>query len=406
MVRTVLSQGITADTDNSVGTALIKLLSSKQYHTFTAVSAFASEAGINGLSQYIEAAKSAYKALNLIVGVDQKGTSKEALEAILGLGINSRVFYQTGFSIFHPKIYLFEGDTTSQLIMGSSNLTAQGLFVNVEASVNMALDHNNPDDVKFIEDLKARFGSLFDFSDPNLQSITQELIEQLVAEKIVPTEDERKAAYEKVKELEGPPSEPVERVIRTIFPKRSLPSIPAEFRSKRAPKTLPPADESGDVTPEAAPDTAVEPANDAQYTLAWVMHNIPGSSVQITRSVTTNPTGMIRLVQADYYSDGQLIDQTTYFRRKVFNGLSWVPETTDTDIAIGKFKVSILGQEIGEHPLRIRHKPSGEAGQGNYTTGISWGSLGRTIRDAGLTGRTVKLYRLSGSDDTFRLEFI
>lgn len=32
------------------------------------------------------------------------------------------MFSQTGFSIFHPKIYVFEGEHCSQLIIGSSNL--------------------------------------------------------------------------------------------------------------------------------------------------------------------------------------------------------------------------------------------------------------------------------------------
>ena len=403
-----LSQGITQETANSVGVALLKFLSSKDYHTFTAISAFASEAGINGLSHYIEQAKQIGQAVRIIVGVDQKGTSKEALEAILALslGDSARIFYQTGFSIFHPKIYLFEGDATSQLIIGSSNLTAQGLFVNVEASIHLELSQDNPDDVQVLTDVKARFGGLFNFSDPNLQPITQKLIEQLVTEKVVPTEEERKAAYEKSKDLDGPPSEPVERVIRTIFPKRSLPSVPVGFRSKKSSKAIVEADETDRVIPEVTTDTVVETGENEQYTLVWERYNTPGASVQIPTSATSKATGMLRLVQAGYMVDGMLIKQGSYFRFDVFNNLLWVPDTADTEIAIAKFKVSILGQEVGEHALRIRYKPSGEAGQGNYTTGISWGDLGRTIKEANLAGRTVRLYSLTGTNDTFRLEFI
>lgn len=164
----IISQGITTDTENSVGTTLIKYLNSSDYQCFTFISAFASEAGIYGLSEYIEKAKATYNGLNIIVGVDQKGTSKEALEALVALNINVLIFYQSGFSIFHPKIYLFEGQRYSQLIIGSSNLTSQGLFVNVEASIHLEIDHQVIEDQQVIIELKASFPGLFDFMDPNL----------------------------------------------------------------------------------------------------------------------------------------------------------------------------------------------------------------------------------------------
>jgi hypothetical protein len=92
-----------------VGNYLISLLSKTNFHTFTGISAFASEAGILGLSEHIENAKKNFKTINLIVGIDEEGTSKEALFEINNLKINSFIFYQDESPIFHPKIYLFEG---------------------------------------------------------------------------------------------------------------------------------------------------------------------------------------------------------------------------------------------------------------------------------------------------------
>jgi len=85
----------------------LKFLSQKVFHTFNGVSAFVSEAGIVGLSDHITYAKKNFKKLNLIVGIDQEGTSKEALLEINRLKINSYIFYQRELPIFHPKIYLF-----------------------------------------------------------------------------------------------------------------------------------------------------------------------------------------------------------------------------------------------------------------------------------------------------------
>ncbi len=135
MKVTVLGQGYDATSDISVGRLLLSSLSSDAFTEFTAISAFASEAGVLGLSEFIKPAKERFRSLNLIVGVDQHGTSKEALEEIHKLDINSYVFYQKENPIFHPKIYLFEGERECRLIVGSSNLTATGLFSNIESSM-------------------------------------------------------------------------------------------------------------------------------------------------------------------------------------------------------------------------------------------------------------------------------
>lgn len=405
MTINVLTQGLTTDIDRSVGVALIKFLDSTDYRSFTFISAFASESGINGLSGYIEKAKKNYESLNIIVGVDQKGTSREALEALLKLNINTLIFHQRAFSIFHPKIYLFEGERRSQLIVGSSNLTTQGLFVNVEASIHLELNHDIPAELQVIEDLKTRFAELFDFTDPNLQPITSELIEQFVAEKIIPTEAERREIREKINELEAQDGdgEPVELIIRRLFPKRELPTAPKEFRSKKASRLPLPAGKVGKISPEVA---VVELATQEEFTLVWRRRRLPASSVEIAGTENTNPTGGLRLVQDKFVVDGAIISQTTYFRSSVFGDLPWAIEKTVplVEKAIGKFYVSVLGEDLGMVPLEIRHKPSGEAGQHNYTTSISWGGLSKTIREKVLTGRALNLYRSEGANDTFKIE--
>ena len=89
MQITLLGQGYEATSTNSVGNQLIKFFSQKDFHTFTGISAFASQAGVNGLAKHIAAARKHLKIISIITGVDQKGTSKEALEALLNLKIYS-----------------------------------------------------------------------------------------------------------------------------------------------------------------------------------------------------------------------------------------------------------------------------------------------------------------------------
>jgi len=116
MKTTFLGQGFESSSVDAIGNHLVKYLNRQDFHSFTGISAFASEAGIFGLSGYIETAKQFYINLSLIVGIDQEGTSKEALEEILNLKINSYIFYQNEAPIFHPKIYLFEGDQEIKLV--------------------------------------------------------------------------------------------------------------------------------------------------------------------------------------------------------------------------------------------------------------------------------------------------
>lgn len=116
-----LGQGYEPESKNAVGNHLMALLTSKQFHTFTAISAFVSRAGLNGLSNFIEEAKPHLQKVTIITGVDQGGTAKEALEELLKMNVDAFVFYQPLKTIFHPKIYLFEGDEKSVLIVGSSN---------------------------------------------------------------------------------------------------------------------------------------------------------------------------------------------------------------------------------------------------------------------------------------------
>ena len=72
----ILNQGFNADNNNSVGVKLIEFLGQNDFHSFTGISAFASQNGVKRLRKYILAAKKNFKALNLIIGVDQKVTSK------------------------------------------------------------------------------------------------------------------------------------------------------------------------------------------------------------------------------------------------------------------------------------------------------------------------------------------
>lgn len=384
---TYLGQGFEATSQNSVGNKLIKFFVDKNFHTFTGISAFASQAGIRGLSKHIKTAKKHLNIIKIVTGVDQKGTSKEALEELLALNIDAYVFYQPSITIFHPKVYLFEGTDKSELIIGSSNLTSQGLFTNVEASLLVSIDNSVEADRKIVEQLKDYFKGIFDFTDPNLKKLNKKIIADLVKAKVVPTEAERKAAQDKAEKAER---KETENIISKIFPKRAIAKIPSEFRGTKKPTT------------KTATATAAGSAF-AKGKLVWTRKKLPSSSVQGGGS-GTNPTGGLRLVQDDFISGGSKIDQTSYFKN-LFSKYTWKQVRTTPYVEAAKvpFEVTIKGVFHGRFDLEVRHKPSGEAGQHNYTTSISWGAVGNIISKANLTGLRLDLYAPKGKGKPFQI---
>jgi len=197
MKVTFLGQGLESKSEDAIGYYLINYLSSNNFHSFTAISAFASKFAIEGLAKYIKLAKESFGKLTIIVGIDQEGTSKEALEEIRDLNIDSYIFYQSEAVIFHSKIYLFEGDNEVKLIIGSSNLTGTGLFRNVESSVLIEFAAIDKEGEKLLADLKNYYKTLLDFTDRNLFKITTDIIEKFSMIGILPKESIRREKYSK-----------------------------------------------------------------------------------------------------------------------------------------------------------------------------------------------------------------
>lgn len=79
--------------------------------------------------------------LTFVVGIDLQNTSIEGLRALLDLeahGVSETfVYHNEAGSVFHPKVYLFRNEEEARLIVGSNNMTASGLYSNVEAGLQL-----------------------------------------------------------------------------------------------------------------------------------------------------------------------------------------------------------------------------------------------------------------------------
>ncbi len=380
----LLGQGYEAKSENSVGYKLIKFFADKDFHTFTCTSAFASQAAIRGLSKHIKTAKENLNIITIVTGVDQKGTSKEALEELLALGVKAYVYYQPSITIFHPKMYLFEGNEKSELIVGSSNLTSQGLFTNVETSLHVSIDNKSETDRKLIEQLKEYFRGIFDFSDPNLKKLSKKLIKDLVKAKIVPTEEERRAIQDKTGSKE------TEKIISKIFPKRPIAKIPNEFRGERKLKTQ-----------KEKASTAALGKITGNGVLIWESGKLTERDLNIPKGSNTNPTGSMNFKKGKTKG----IDQRNYFRDNVFGSLKWTRDekskTSHLERAKAEFEIIIDGEKEGTFTLTVSHNTRTDTHtyeQNNSMTNISWGDAKRIIAKDNLIGKSASLFKTKKHD--------
>ena len=79
------------------------------------------------------------KTVEAVLGIDQRGTSMEALRLALDLFDRTYVTHQHAIT-FHPKLYLFTGPEHARAFVGSNNLTVGGTETNYEAAIARVTD--------------------------------------------------------------------------------------------------------------------------------------------------------------------------------------------------------------------------------------------------------------------------
>ena len=176
------------------------------------------------MTPYIETAKSEGVAIKVVLGVDQKGTSKEALEEVLSWDVDASIYHTKSINIFHPKIYLFENEDIFTMIVGSNNLTEMGLVKNVECSLLIKDIKSNPVHGEFYNYWK----NILDGKDINLYPITQDLIEKLYKDSVVTSESQRSKRYDNGEDEQGETKQK-----SVSFKKTEIQKNPEGFRPKR-----------------------------------------------------------------------------------------------------------------------------------------------------------------------------
>ena len=335
--------------------------------------------------------------LRLIVGIDLGGTSRDVLEELLRWNCEVFVFHNAiPRATFHPKIYLFEGAAETTLIVGSNNLTDGGFYTNYEAAVRH--DFKLPVDAKQYRQIADPLLTFIEPRGVTVQRLTAKLVNTLAARGELPTEAEAREYRREQLSRRRParvtlPANPFEAVNVTLPP--LLPQLvrAEERRAQQAARQV--------------PVVRRKPAGIQRGALVWRKELTRSEALQIDKA-RTNTVAEVRFSQADFENPpGELINQTTYFRN-LFRDFDW--ELTggrhaDQEYAFVPFRVLIRGRDLGVKNFKISHKPSGEAGQHNFTTSLKWGrDFTPTVRQENLAGMVFSLYEAPDTDAPFLIE--
>jgi hypothetical protein len=327
--------------------------------------------------------------LKFTVGIDLGGTSKEVLEELLRWNCEVYIYHNPiGRATFHPKIYLFQGESSATLFIGSNNLTDGGFYTNYEATTRY--DFNFPEDQEDFENIIEPIQAFLEPEGGTVQLLTDNLVEILTQRGELPTEQEARRRHQNTRTTRenAGPANPF-----TPEAPPTPPLLPHNIRVEEEPVGI-------RITPENTVGTEPqeietnENGEKPEGLLVW-RKVLPNSDALQVRD-GSNSVGGVRLTQARFEDTaGTRIDQTTYFRN-LFADYPWENEErghTDQEHTYIPMRIFIRDTDFGIHNFEISHKPTGEAGQANYTTILRWGrNFSPVIKDANLTGTTLSLY--------------
>jgi hypothetical protein len=114
-------------------------LQDKRFTSLYIIVAYAKSGPLLRLQSLIEAWCTAGNKIHAIFGVDQQGTTAQALDFAISKFSSAYVTQEQNLT-FHPKIYAFIGPSNARLFIGSHNLTVGGTETNFESGIQLDFD--------------------------------------------------------------------------------------------------------------------------------------------------------------------------------------------------------------------------------------------------------------------------
>lgn len=200
----------------------------ESFKSFYVAVAFLKKSGFkhikNELSEFLGKGGKA----KFIVGVDHSGTTYEGLQEVINcVGNSGEIWIQHSEEThvtFHPKVYLFEGEKLSVLVIGSNNITEGGLYTNDEASSISWLDMTNKDDLNLFASVKKYFEEWSKEGSTNILKLDNTVLESLLGGGYIVNEKFQRDEETKVvaAESKGGETTDVQSALKALFGKSEI----------------------------------------------------------------------------------------------------------------------------------------------------------------------------------------
>jgi len=213
-----------------VGDYLNRYIVDDQFNSFKFAVAYMRVSGLDRIAGALETLTNKGGSISGAVGIDDEITSYEALEGLLKFSSDSTIFYTVSGFIFHPKLYALSGKASAVVIIGSPNLTRDGLFRNVEVASALEFDLSKDPEREHYKKFDDLFIELLDTKNPNIQSITTPLLQTLNTIGVLKKESETREPGPYIRrQSKGGKDSTNRNSLASLFPLIEVPVAPPGF---------------------------------------------------------------------------------------------------------------------------------------------------------------------------------
>lgn len=226
---TVINQPL----NGNLGDYLISCLGDADFDIANIIVAFAKNSGVLRLKPALEQFKARGSEINIFVGIDLDGTSYEALISLSKLADKLYVVHTESDQTFHSKVYNFKKKDRSIVVVGSNNLTAGGLWTNLESCSIEQLDLSEQSDRSVQCQIDSYISDITEMQGLSMEIKSQEDVEALLKAGYVSKEAKTRIRRESARrQISKESRDSIKPFINRI--KASLPPIMPDRQHKSA----------------------------------------------------------------------------------------------------------------------------------------------------------------------------
>lgn len=389
---------------------LSSVLESTDLDRLTVLTAWGRRSGLGRIASELHDFHVRGGSSRIILGIDEGGATEQGLALAMGLFHTAFVFHDPTSRTFHPKLYLAKGPDRAEVLTGSNNMTAGGVYYNYEAASHLYLDRSDEDDNEYLSEVEAYVDSLLN-EDELCHELDADLFDYLLEHRDLYRIRDEDASWRTHADDESDAPEhggDQQRKQRGTSPfggasaaRRADPQPPSRTGTSTRNRSTTRGDGTSEGRRPTAEDSSPDVATPGAPTVSkrW-FKQLGKIDAQQPDSPDGHPSNTMTLVAA-----GHPINTQHYFREEFFADGNWMAAESrggkDREVTTIECEVFVDGSSQGVREFEIRHTPAYDSDQSNRATELAWGDFGLYMRSNSHVGDYATLEKLM--DGTYRL---